>query len=57
MRAREINTKVWDYQAIGNGPTANADGEGYVLTIPAHATASDPSGAMRANYDLLHARR
>lgn len=48
MRAREINTKVWDYQAIGNGPTANADGEGYVLTIPAHATASDPSGAMRA---------
>jgi DNA-binding SARP family transcriptional activator len=48
LKGREINTKVWDYEAVGNGPTANADGDGTVLTIPAHATPTDPSGALRA---------
>jgi DNA-binding SARP family transcriptional activator len=47
LKGREINTKVWDVEAVGNGPTANADGDGMVLTIPAHATPTDPSGALR----------
>ena len=48
MKGREINTKVWDIETVGNGPTASADGDGTLLTIPAHATPTDPSGALRA---------
>jgi DNA-binding SARP family transcriptional activator len=48
MKGGTINTQVWDFEAAGNGPTASADGDGTVLTIPAHATPTDASEALKA---------
>jgi DNA-binding SARP family transcriptional activator len=46
MKGSGIDTKVWDVQALGNGPTAVADSDGTLLTIPAHATSTVQSGAL-----------
>jgi len=48
MRGPEIDTMVWDIESIGNGPSEVADGDGTRLTIPAHATPVDSTGALKA---------
>src|SRR5262249_43320905 len=47
MKGPEINTKVWDVETAGVGATVRADGAGALLTIPAHATPTDASGALK----------
>ena len=48
MEGGAINTKVWDVESVGNGPTVTGERHGIDLTIPAHATPTDPSDALRA---------
>jgi len=48
MKGAEINTRVWDVETAGVGATVRADGAGALLTIPAHATPTDPSGELKA---------
>ena len=48
MESGTIDTKIWDVVSVGNGPTETADRRGVVLGIPAHATAADSSGALKA---------
>jgi DNA-binding SARP family transcriptional activator len=48
MKSAAIDTKVWDVESVGNGPTETADRQGIVLTIPAHATPTDASGSLKA---------
>ncbi len=48
MKSGAIDTKVWDIEAVGNGPTPTAGGHGIELAVPAHATPIDRSGALKA---------
>lgn len=48
MKSAAIDTKVWDIESVGDGPTETADRQGIVLMIPAHATPTDASGSLKA---------
>jgi DNA-binding SARP family transcriptional activator len=48
MKGSEINTKFWDVESLGAGPTVGEDGSGALLTMPAHATPTDSSGTLKA---------
>ena len=48
MKGADINTKFWDVETFGAGPTVEADRHGALLTIPAHATPTDSSGTLKA---------
>jgi DNA-binding SARP family transcriptional activator len=48
LTAADINTKFWDVETFGTGPSVLPGHGGVVLTIPAHATPADATGAIKA---------
>jgi len=48
MKGTDINTKFWDVETFGTGPTVVEEKAGVRLTIPAHAIPGDSSGTIKA---------
>ena len=48
LTGADINTKFWDINTFGTGLSVLPALNGVVLTIPAHATPTDPTGAIKA---------
>ena len=48
LKGPEIDTKFWDVETFGNGPTVAESSNGAFLTIPAHATPTDSTGVIKA---------